>query len=513
MAYVLGIDIGTSGTKSILCDEKGRIVAESTVEYPVSSPKPGWSEQSPEDWWKGSVKSVKAVLAKAGIKGKDVSGIGLSGQMHGSVFLDKDGAVIRPALLWNDQRTGKECAEITRRAGGLKNLLRMVANPAFTGFTAPKILWLRNNEKRNFDKVRKVLLPKDYIRYRLTGEYATEVSDASGTLLLDVGKRAWSKKLMSKLDLDMDILPPVFESPVVSGTISPLAAKATGLAVGTPVAGGGGDQAMGAVGNGIVKKGVVSAMMGTSGVIFAYTDSMETEPEGRVHTFCHAVPGVWHMMSCMLSAGGMLQWFRNTLCQAEMAEAKKKGVDAYELILAEAAARPAGSEGLYCLPYLTGERTPYADPYARGCFIGLTPRHDKAMMARAVVEGITYGMRDSLDIMRRLGVTAKQIRLSGGGAKSPFWRQLQADIYGIDACVTNSTAGSAYGAMLTGGVGAGVWKTIPEACDATVKIVSTTKMNKAAVKQYDTLYKPFGSLYKSLYENFREIAAVHGLMG
>lgn len=317
---------------------------------------------------------------------------------------------------------------------------------------------------------------------------------------------------MEKLDLDMDILPPVFESPVVSGTVGPLAAKATGLAVGTPVAGGGGDQAMGAVGNGIVKKGVVSAMMGTSGVIFAYTDSMETEPEGRVHTFCHAVPGVWHMMSCMLSAGGMLQWFRNTLCQAEMAEAKRKGVDAYELILAEAAARPAGSEGLYCLPYLTGERTPYADPYARGCFIGLTPRHDKAMMARAVVEGITYGMRDSLDIMRRLGVTARQIRLSGGGAKSAFWRQLQADIYGIDACVTNSTAGSAYGAMLTGGVGAGVWKSIPEACDATVRVVSTTKMRKAAVKRYDSLYQPFHSLYQSLSQNFREIAAVHGLM-
>ena len=511
MAYVLGIDIGTSGTKSILCDHTGRVAAEAVAEYPVYTPRPGWSEQDPEDWWRGAVKSVKAVLAKAGVKGSQVAGIGLSGQMHGSVFLDKDGKVIRRALLWNDQRTEKECAEIVRRAGGLPKLLKMVANPAFTGFTAPKILWLRNNEKRNFDKVGKILLPKDYIRYRLTGEYASEVSDASGTLLLDVSKRAWSKPMLAKLDLDMGLLPPVFESQVVSGGVSPIAAKAMGLAVGTPVAGGGGDQAMGAVGNGIVKKGVVSAMMGTSGVIFAYTDKMETEPRGRVHTFCHAVPGVWHMMSCMLSAGGMLQWFRNALCHEEIAAAKKRKVDPYELIVLAAEKVPMGCEGLYCLPYLTGERTPHADPYARGCFIGLTPRTDKAMLARSVIEGITYGMRDSLDIMRGMGVKAKEIRLSGGGAKSAFWRQLQADIYGIDACVTNSTAGSAYGAMITGGVGAGVWKSIPEACDATIKIVKRIKVNRRNMKEYDRLYRPFGRLYESLRDDFREIARVNGL--
>ena len=510
MAYLLGIDIGTSGTKTILCDTRGRIAAEAVAEYPVHTPKPGWSEQEPEDWWTGAVKSVKAALAKGKVKGSEVVGIGLSGQMHGSVFLDKNGAVIRRALLWNDQRTQKECDEIVKRAGGLPKLLKMVANPAFTGFTAPKILWLRNNEKKNFDKVRKVLLPKDYIRYRLTGEYASEVSDASGTLLLDVSKRAWSKTLMGKLDLDMDILPPVFESTVVSGKVSALAAKAMGIPVGTPVAGGGGDQAMGAVGNGIVKKGVVSAMMGTSGVVFAYTDKMETEPQGRVHTFCHAVPGIWHMMSCMLSAGGMLQWFRNALCGDEIAQAKKRKIDPYEIIVAAAAKTPLGAEGLYCLPYLTGERTPHADPYARGCFIGLTPRHDKAMMARAVIEGITFGMRDSLDIMRGMGVTASEIRLSGGGAKSAFWRQLQADVYGVDACVTNSTAGSAYGAMIMGGVGAGVWKTVPEACDATIKIVKRIKKNPKTVKEYQRIYPAFDHLYDSLKGNFREIAQVNG---
>ncbi|MDR2946590.1 MAG: xylulokinase [Candidatus Adiutrix sp.] len=500
MNYLLGIDIGTSGTKTILCDTQGRIAAEAVAEYPVYSPKPGWSEQEPEDWWAGVQQSVRAALARAGVNGADVIGIGLSGQMHGSVFLDKDGRVIRRALLWNDQRTSRECAEITERAGGLSKLLKMVANPAFTGFTAPKILWLRNNEKRNFDRVRQVLLPKDYIRYRLTGVYATEVSDASGTLLLDVARRAWSKKLLTRLDLDPAILPPVFESQEVTGTVTAAAAKALGLREGVPVAGGGGDQAMGAVGNGIVKKGVASAMMGTSGVIFAYTDAMQTEPRGRVHTFCHAVPGVWHMMSCMLSAGGMLQWYRNALCPE----------DSYDQIAAAAAKAPAGSEGLYCLPYLTGERTPHADPYARGCFIGLTPRHDQAMMSRAVIEGITYGMRDSLDIMRGLGVEASEIRLSGGGAKSAFWQQLQADIYGVDTCVTNSTAGSAYGAMIMGGVGAGVWNSVPEACDACITIASRTKKNPKAVKEYNKFYQPFGSLYQSLKKNFQEIAAAYG---
>lgn len=512
MGYLLGIDIGTSGAKTILCDTRGRIVAEATAEYPLHAPRPGWSEQDPEDWWRGAAVSVKAALAKGGVKGADIVGIGLSGQMHGSVFLDRGGKVVRRALLWNDQRTQRECDEIVARAGGLSRLLKMVANPAFTGFTAPKILWLRNNEKRNFDRVRMVLLPKDYIRYRLTGEYASEVSDASGTLLLDVANRRWSKALLGKLDLDPGILPPVFESAEVTGRVSAVAAKLLGIPAGVPVAGGGGDQAMGAVGNGIVRKGVVSAMMGTSGVIFAHSDSMETDPEGRVHTFCHAVPGAWHTMSCMLSAGGMLQWFRNVLCGEETAQAKRRKIDPYELIVAAAAKAVPGAEGLYCLPYLTGERTPHADPFARGCFIGLTPRHDKAMLARAVIEGITFGMKDSLDVMRAMGLKMAEIRLSGGGAKSEFWSQLQADVYGVDACVTNSTAGSAYGAMIMGGVGAGVWKTVPEACDAAVKVVKRFRKNPKMVREYARLHRPFANLYQSLRENFREIARSNGLL-
>ena len=506
MAHILGIDVGTSGTKSILCDESGGIRGEAVSEYPLHSPRPGWSEQDPEDWWRGVKKSVRAALAKAGVNGREVSGIGLSGQMHGSVFLDRDGKTIRRALLWNDQRTAAECGEIIERAGGISKLLKMVSNPAFTGFTAPKILWLRNHEPRNFARVRQVLLPKDYIRYRLTGEYATEASDASGTLLLDVAKRRWSGKMLEKLELDPGLLPPVYESPEVSGRVSALAAAELGLAAGTPVAGGGGDQAMGAVGNGIVRKGVVSAMMGTSGVVFAYTDRMETDPKGRIHTFCHAIPGVWHLMSCMLSAGGMFRWFRDSLCQEETREAGKRGLDAYELITAAAAGAPAGCEGLYCLPYLTGERTPHADPFARACFIGLGPRHDKAMLARSVLEGITFGMRDSLEVMRLLGVKTSEVRLSGGGAKSAFWSQLQADVYGADACVTNSTAGSAYGAMLTGGVGAGVWKTVPEACDATVKVVRRIKARPKAAAAYNRIYRRFGGLYESLRDNFKAIA-------
>lgn len=511
MARILGIDVGTSGVKAIIGDGKGAVLAEVTVAHPAHSPRPGWSEQNPEDWWRSTVKAVKQVLARTGVGKDGLAGIGLSGQMHGSVFLDGNGSVIRLAILWNDQRTHRECEEIEKRAGGRKALLRIAANPAFTGFTAPKILWLRNNEPANFAKVRKVLLPKDYIRYRLTGEYATEVSDASGTLLLDVARRRWSKPLLSKLDLDPDLLPPVYESPVVSGKVCATAAKQLGLSAGVPVAGGGGDQAMGAVGNGIVRKGVASAMMGTSGVIFAHTDTMETEPEGRVHTFCHAVPGTWHTMSCMLSAGGMLQWYADTLCAAEKVAAAKGKRNVFDLLLADAAKVPPGAEGLYCLPYLTGERTPYADPYARGCFIGLTPRHSMPMLTRAVVEGITFGMRDSLEVMRRMGLKVSELRLSGGGARSRFWCQLQADVYGVKTVISNSTAGSAYGAMLTGGVGAGVWKTIPEACDNAIAIVDRFRPKAKTVRDYDRIYRPFGRLYRSLRDNFREIAQMNGL--
>lgn len=388
MSVYLGIDVGTSGTKTLAMRHDGKILASTTVEYPLSSPKPGWSEQNPEDWWNASVKSIKQVLKAGKIKPADVKGIGLSGQMHGSVFLDKNHDVIRPAILWNDQRTAAECDEIESRAGGRKKLINMVANPALTGFTAPKILWLRNHEPRNYAKTKQILLPKDYVRFRLTGEFATEVSDASGTLLLDVKKRRWSKSLLDKLEIDPALLPQVYESEDVSGTLTESIAKQLGLPAGVPVVGGGGDQAAGAVGNGIVRRGVISATLGTSGVVFAHSDEVQVDPEGRVHTFCHAVRGKWHVMGVVLSAGGSLQWYRNQLGEAEIKAAKRKKIDPYELITQQAAQAAAGCEGLYFLPYLTGERTPHADPNARGAWIGLSLRHGREHLIRSVMEEI-----------------------------------------------------------------------------------------------------------------------------
>jgi xylulokinase len=506
MSYLLGIDIGTSGTKTLLVDRRGKIASSVTVEYPSYAPKPAWSEQAPEDWWQATTKSIRLALAKAKAKGAQVTGVGLSGQMHGSVFLDKAGRVLRRAILWNDQRTGAECDEITKAAGGRPRLIQLVANPALTGFTAPKILWVRKHEPKVYDRAARILLPKDYVRYRLTGEFATEVSDASGTLLLDVKARQWSKELLAALQIDEALLPAVYESPEVSGRLTDAAAKATGLAPGTPVVGGGGDQAAGAVGNGIVRRGVISATLGTSGVVFAHADTVETDPEGRVHTFCHAVPGKWHVMGVVLAAGGSLQWFRNTLCQDLVAAAKKKRVDPYDLITADAAAVPPGSHGLYFLPYLTGERTPHADPNARAAWIGLSNMHTRAHMARAVMEGATYAMRDCLEIIQGMGVPVSEIRVSGGGARSKFWRQLQADVYRGAVSTVSSQEGPAYGVALLAGVGTGVWAGVPEACDATIRKVSETRPNFKAVARYQELYPMYGQLYRSLKDDFRRMA-------
>ena len=396
MSVYLGIDIGTSGTKTLAIRGDGQILGSATAGYPISHPKPGWSEQNPEDWWQATIKTIRQVLKKSGVKPEQVAGIGLSGQMHGSVFLDKKHNVIRPALLWNDQRTAAECDEITRAAGGREKLIELVANPALTGFTAPKILWLRNNEPKNFERTIRVLLPKDYVRFRLTGEFASEVSDASGTLLLDVKNRRWSQDLLSKLDLPLSLMPAVYESEEVTGTLTAETAKLLGLKAGVPVVGGGGDNAAGAVGNGIVKRGVAFATMGTSGVVFTHSDDVQVDPLGRVHTFCHAVRGKWHVMGVVLAAGGSLQWYRNQLGQEAVREAKKHKVDPYEVITQWAAEAPPGSEGLYFLPYLTGERTPHADPYARGAWIGITPRHGRPHLVRSVMEGATYAMRDCL---------------------------------------------------------------------------------------------------------------------
>ncbi|WP_148592700.1 xylulokinase [Aquisphaera giovannonii] len=513
MSVTIGIDVGTSGTKTIAIDETGAILASASAEYPCSYPKPGWSEQAPSLWWDATVETLKKVLASGKFKTADVAGVGLSGQMHGSVFLDDAGEVIRPALLWNDQRTAAECREIEERAGGREALVKMVANIALTGYTAPKLLWVRRHEPQNWDKVRQVLLPKDYIRYKLTGTYATEVSDASGTLMLDVANRRWSKELLGKLDLDPGILPPCYESYEVSGKVAAAASEATGLPVGTPVVGGGGDQPAGAVGNGIVRQGVVSATMGTSGVIFAHADEVGFDPQGRLQRGCHSVPGAYYTMGVVLSAGGSFQWFRNELGKAEVAAAKEQGVDPYYLLTAEAAIAGPGGEGLFFLPYLTGERAPHFDPDAKGGWIGLTVRHGRPHMIRAVLEGATYAMRDSLELIREMGVHVTQVRLSGGGARNPIWRQIQADIYGADAVTLNSTEGPAFGVALLAQVGTGGFSSVPEACDATIRTVETTPVDPKVKAFYDRGFAIYRKLYTDLKDTFKqmtELVESHG---
>lgn len=508
MSTFLGIDIGTSGTKTLAIDPAGRILASAMETYPCHAPKPLWSEQNPEDWWQATIRSIRRVVRAAKLLPGDVKAIGLSGQMHGSVFLDRSDKVIRPAILWNDQRTAAECEEIEGRAGGRKKLIRMVANPALTGFTAPKILWLRNNEPKNFEKTRKVLLPKDEIRRRLTGEYATEVSDASGMLLLDVAKRKWSKPLLSALELDAELLATCYESEEVTGKLTPAAAELLGLSTDCLVVGGAGDCAAGAVGNGIVRRGILSTSIGTSGVMFVHSDEMHVDPAGRVHTFCHAVRGKWHMMGVTLSAGGSLQWFRNRLCQDDVARAEREGRDVYELMTAEAQAAPAGCEGLFFLPYLSGERTPHADPAARGCFVGLTLAHTRGHMIRSVLEGVTYSLRESLAIFEQIGVPVREIRASGGGSRSPFWRQMQADMFGRKVVTINSEEGAAYGVALLAAVGAGAYKNIQEACAATIRVVGQTPPDRAARRSYDRGFPVYQDLYQSLKVDFKSIASL-----
>jgi xylulokinase len=502
-SYYLGIDIGTSGTKSLLIDPNGNAIAEATLTYPLATPKPLWTEQNPEDWWTATKGTIIAVLKKAKVKGTSVRAIGLSGQMHGSVFLDAKGKVIRPALLWNDQRTSAECDEITKRAGGREALISMVANPALTGFTAPKLLWLRNNEPKNYEKLKHLLLPKDEIRRRLTGEFATDASDASGMLLLDVVKRQWSKELLGKLQIDPAILAPVYESEQVTGTLRRDVAEMLGLSPDCKVVAGAGDCAAGAVGNGIVKQGIVTASLGTSGVVFCHSDSPQYDRAGRVHTFCHAVHGKWHMMGVTLSAAGSLQWFVQQLC---IELSKKKGTDPYTVLNEEAALVPAGSEGLFYLPYLAGERTPHADPFARGSFIGLTNKHTRGHMARSVMEGVGYSLRESLDIFEQLQVPVKEIRLSGGGAKSTLWKQLLADVFGQKVCTINAEQGPAFGVALLAAVGDGAFSNIEEACKATISVVEKVPPQRNAVKTYQAGFPVYRSLYAALKDRFADIA-------
>lgn len=505
MAYLIGIDIGTSGTKALAIDETGKVAASASADYPLFTPRPLWAEQRPDDWWQATCSCLRQVLTT--IPAAEVAGVGLSGQMHGLVMLDENDKVLRDAILWCDQRTGAQCEYITETVGR-ETLIAETCNPVLAGFTAPKIIWIRDHEPKTYAQARKFLLPKDYVRLRLTGEFATEVSDASGTSLLNVPQRQWSRPVLDKLQIDINQLPRVYESFEVSGKISAAGARATGLKAGTPVVGGGGDQAAGAVGNGIVQSGIISVSTGTSGVIFAFADKPTVDPALRVHTFCHAVPGKWHIMGVVLSAGGSLRWYRDTLCAAECQVAANMGIDPYELISREAATAPAGSEGLIFLPYLTGERTPYADPLARGAFVGLTLRHTRAHLARAVMEGVAYGLRDSLETLKTMEVSIGNVRASGGGARSDLWRQIQADVFRFPMSTINVDEGPALGVALLAGVGAGLYSSVEEACSTVVKITSSTPVNVENADRYEEYYRLYNSLYPALCPAFHRIGSL-----
>ena len=487
MALVLGIDVSTTATKAVLVDEHGAVVGTGSAAYDTSVPHPRWSEQDPELWWTGAIRAIGAALAAAGASGTDVAAIGLTGQMHGALLLDAADRPLRPAILWNDQRTAAECDEIRRRVGA-RRLVEITGNDALTGFTAPKLLWVRSNEPDTWANVAHLLLPKDFVRLRLTGEHAIDKADAAGTLLLDLGEREWSDEVVAALELDPAWLPPTFEGPMATGTVSVAAAEATGLRAGTPVVAGGGDQAANAVGVGAVDPGVVALSLGTSGVVFAAADAPLVEPRGRVHAFCHAVPERWHLMSVMLSAAGSLRWYRDALAP---------GV-AFADLAAEAAEVPAGSDGLFFLPYLTGERSPHADPDARGGFIGLTVTHDRRHMTRAVLEGVAYGLREGLDLMVNAGVPPpSQIRASGGGIASPLWRQILADVLRTGIATVPTTEGAAYGAALLAAVGIGWYPTVQAATEALVHPAPVAEPGQAAAVYADGL-EGYRSLYPSL---------------
>jgi xylulokinase len=478
VSVLVGLDVGTGGARAVAVDGSGEIVAEASSEYQLNTPRPGWTEQDPEDWWTGA----KEVLARVASEAGEVGGIGLTGQMHGSVFLDASDTVIRPALLWNDQRTQAQCDRITQAVGG-ERLISISGNPALTGFQAPKILWLRDEEPENFGRVSRVLLPKDYVRLRLTGEYASDASDAAGTLLLDMRARDWSGEILDALEIPNEWMPEVYEGPENTGSLRESIAEELGLPSNIPVAAGGGDNAAAAVGTGIVGPGLVNSSVGTSGVLFAHTEEFKPDPSGRLHAFCHAVPDAYHLMGVTLSAGGSLSWWRETL-----------GGDFDELVRA-ASDVPPGSEGLVFLPYLSGERTPHLDPRARGAFFGLTARHGAGHMTRAVMEGVIFSLRDSLEIMRDLDVPIEDVRATGGGARSALWRQLQADIYATPIRRTVADEGPAYGAALLAGVASGVYTDVDEATSVVKVREEVTEPEPERSKAYEDYYEVYRSLY------------------
>jgi xylulokinase len=486
--YFLGIDVSTTATKALLIDTHGIVIAVAATEYPFETPHPLWSEQDPDLWWEGTQKSIRTVITKSGVAAENIQAVGLTGQMHGLVLLDEAGLVLRPAILWNDQRTQTQCDQIHELIGREK-FISISGNAALTGFTAPKILWVAENEPDVYAQVRHILLPKDYIRLRLTGEYGMDKAGGSGTVLFDLKQRNWSIELLDALHIKPEWLPPTFEGSVVTGVISPSAASATDLKAGTPVVAGGGDQAAQAVGVGAVEPGIIGLTVGTSGVVFATTPSALIEPEGRLHAFCHAVPGAWHFMGVMLSAAGSLQWYRDTLAP-DMS---------FDELVNEAVDVPPGSEGLQFLPYLSGERTPHPDPHARGAFIGLTIRHKRAHLTRAVMEGVSFGLKDIFTLIQNSGLKGiAQVRASGGGTKSLLWRQILASVLDSELVTVNTTEGAAFGAALLAGVGAGAWPDVLTACRQTIQITGQITPVLHDVTAYAQSYQVYRELYPAL---------------
>lgn len=487
-SYFLGIDTSTTATKALLIDDQGRTVAVASSEYELSTPKPLWAEQSPELWWTATRRSITEALATSGVDPDQIKCIGLTGQMHGLVLVDQSDEVLRPAILWNDQRSDAQC-DLMREALGLQRLVEITGNDAFPGFTAPKLLWVRDNEPEIYGRIHRVLLPKDYIRLRLTGSYATDRAGAGGTLMLDLQSRDWSAPLLDRFEITPDWLPPTHEGPEITGRLSSVAAVSTGLRAGTPVVGGGGDQAAQAVGAGAVAPGIVALTLGTSGVVFASSDRPLTEPSGRLHAFPHAVPGLWHVMGVMLSAAGSLRWYRDVMAPGQ----------SYDSLLKDAAEVAPGCDGLVFSPYLSGERTPHADSRARGAFVGLTLHHRRAHLTRAVLEGVAFGLKDNLALMKDVGLTdIQEVRISGGGAQNPIWRQILADVLDVNLTTVDNPEGGAYGAALLAAVGAGNWESVGAACASTVKLGPTATPDPDRARIYGDLYGAFRRHYPAL---------------
>lgn len=497
MRYLLGLDIGTSGTKVALFDELGNTISTATYGYDLYQAQVGWAEQKPEEWWNACVNGIKDVIINSKVNSEDIKGIGLSGQMHGLVLLDENNQVIRDSIIWCDQRTGKQCDYMTDIIGKEK-LIEITGNPALTGFTLSKLLWVRDNEPENYKKVNKVLLPKDYIRFRLTGVFATEVSDASGMQMLDIKTRNWSDELLQKLEIDKNILADVYESIVISGHVTEEVAKITGLKEGTGVVGGAGDQAAGAVGSGIVSEGIISTVIGSSGVVFAATDMPKFDKEGRVHTLCHAVPNKWHIMGVTQGAGLSLKWFKDNFCRKEIDEAKEKSMNIYDYLSKEAATSKPGANGVIYMPYLMGERTPHIDPNVKGGVVGVSLINNHADFVRSILEGVSFSLKNCLDIIEDMKVKITDIRVSGGGAESEVWRQILADIFNYRLSTIKASEGPALGVAILAGVGVGIYESVEEACQKIIKGQDVVQPNFDNVTLYDKIYEVYNSLYPRL---------------